>query len=40
MTASTTLLAALVGTMLVFTMISPVVLLWLLIRDWVRGHIW
>jgi hypothetical protein len=40
MTASTQLLATLVGIMVIFTAISPVILLWLLARDWIRGHLW
>lgn len=40
MTASTGFLSTLVVVMLGFTVISPVVLLWLLLRDWRKGNLW
>jgi len=40
MTASTGVLAALVTIALIMTMISPVVLIVFLIRDWIRGQQW
>jgi hypothetical protein len=40
MTASTQFLSILVSVMVVFTAISPIILLWFLIRDWVKGTLW
>lgn len=40
MTASTAFLSTLVTIMLGFTVLSPIVLVWLLIRDWRKGTLW
>lgn len=40
MTASTGFLSTLVTIMLGFTVLSPIVLVWLLIRDWRKGTLW
>lgn len=40
MTASTGFLSTLVTIMVVFTVISPILLLWMLARDWSKGTLW
>lgn len=40
MTASIGFLSTLVMVMVGFTILSPIVLLWLLVRDWRKGTLW
>lgn len=40
MTASTGFLSTLVTIMVGLTILSPIMLLWLLLRDWRKGTLW
>lgn len=40
MTAPIAFLSTLVIIMVGFTLLSPVILVWLLVRDWRKGNLW